>query len=314
MSSLQTQLGRCFMADASNSLANPLYFCAASMFQLAVACAEAAAHAFPPKYAKFLQHVARHGISFLLRGSTASVLSARGLPPSAQQGAPNSRLGCSYSDIAAMHRKPPLQHNVCGPVVTQQVTFLPVRNALWNKPVTFHASAHTQRRAESYSDVEPRFETVLTRSDRRNPHFSGIDGAKLPPYKWQTPPAPAAASRAQSARIADRSVGRSQAPAHFAALNQQLSSREARLPQSARAAGVAALQRKPWRSMLRNPDDGSMAVLVNEQMRGADKAAAPVGGQRTTSAFAQKATASKPRAMAWRHAGVQKRSVEVVAA
>jgi hypothetical protein len=248
---------------------------AAEMFMTAALLAEAAASG-SDTFAKLPQQLGKAGLAFFTRTLGSGVQSTGGSrPATARQGAPSSRPGPSYADLAAMHPRPQLQQAVRSPFISAQVGFVPSRSARWNKPISYNAHTFCQRSDGTYAATDARFETLLTRSNNSNPHFRDILGSKLTPYKRQIrmPGAPAcnmlrapadareasyvAAARGAGA-AADQSVS-----TPLSELHRKHAAQAGKAVRSARTESARAtpLQRPPWRSMVRHEDDSSMVAL-----------------------------------------------------
>lgn len=96
-----------------------------------------------------------------------------GRPASAKLCMPCARSGFSYNYVHLLHPKPDLKRSVPGPVHIDQLAFVPTRNALWNKPVSYNANSFAQKSSSTYATQEPRLDQYLT--------LNG--GAHLAPYK-----------------------------------------------------------------------------------------------------------------------------------
>lgn len=222
------------------------------------------------------QHLARQlgqrCTQFMMKGVGVVPHSFTSRPKAAMHGAPESRFGFAYSDLRKTHPKPLLQATVPGPFTNAQVGFVPTRNALWNKPISFNAATLRQRTWGTYAAFEPLFETLLTRPRpaalRRIP---GSEHHGLTPYRRQLKQhrrvgcnearSPILAEESLELRTGQHARGHTGVSTFLSALQSKRSAEFPAAPPCTAVQEQTPLMCKPWRRMVRNEGDASIGVL-----------------------------------------------------
>lgn len=276
--------------------------CAADMFLNAALLSEHAALDPSDALPRQLGH---HCISFFMKGIAVVPHHFHSRPKAAQFGAPNSRFGFSYSDLRKVHKKPDIQQTVPGPFLTAQLGFLPTRAAAWNKPVSFNANTLCQQMTGTYGSWEPRFDTLLTRSNNKNPHFSEGGGFKLTPYKWQLKVAPPVSYNRARAAVLQEEAEEVATEAHVHAttgvsgflgvLQNKRSVQYQSAPRQPRTGAPTPRALKPWRAMLSNEDDAAMSTLDEMACQAARRRDGRATGARGRAASAATVGVDGPR-------------------
>lgn len=182
-----------------------------------------------------------------------------GRPASAKLGMPSSRSGFSYSYVHHLHPKPDLKRSVPGPHSTEQHAFVPTRNALWNKPVSYNANSFAQKSSSTYATQEPRFDEYLTLDK----------GAGLMPYRRGMEAAAKLVVNSQRAPALQEEVaamagggGAAVAPVLSALQKKRLKSARSVPRVNSAAAEKPPLTKKPWSSMIINAADATVSAMA----------------------------------------------------